>query len=100
MVLRYEGPELGRQRALPFPSFVGILHAFLQGHLLQAAPLVASPHPSSSALMPLQALAALKAPAGREFLATFFFPSLLPSYLSSFSPSLIFIFIKIIHADS
>lgn len=47
--------------------------------------------PSSSALLPLQALAALEAPGGRKFFATLscFLP---PSYHSSLSPSLIFIF--------
>ena len=45
----------------------------------------------SSALLPLQALASLEGPGGRKFFATLscFLP---PSYLSSLSPSLIFIF--------
>lgn len=42
-VLSYEGPELDGQRALPFPSFVGILHAVLQSHRLQAAPRASGP---------------------------------------------------------
>lgn len=89
-VLSYEGPELDGQRALPFPSFVGILHAVHQA-ISSRQPLGPSVLPSSSALLPLQALAALEAPGGRKFLATLscFLP---PSYLSSLSPSLIFIF--------